>query len=322
MDYIFFWNFVGGAREGKNNYKHLANYGIMKGEKAMTQITFEKFEDLTICNDFMFKKVMANKALCKRFVEAVMQKPIADIIYTETEKTLDTYYDSKGVRLDVIVADEEQTRYNLEMQVRNSIGKTGKTILPKRTRYYQSILDMDMLQKGQNYDELPPLALIFVCAFDFFGEGRYAYTIKSRCVENLELELENDVTILLLNALGSHGKISELVKNFLEYVNTSVCNDEFTRAVDHELTRIKRDKKVRSEYMVLEAKMRDATIEGWISGREVGKAEGIAEGKQQGEKCFAALMNKLYELGRNDDAQRVLNDEVYRAQLMKEFAIQ
>ena len=175
-----------------------------------------KFEDLTISNDFMFKEVMkSNKGLCKRLVGSIMQHDIEDIIYIDTEKTLQPYYDSRGIRLDVILADKNHTRYNLEMQAKNVIGDTGEALLPKRTRYYQSVIDMDMLKKGQDFDELDPLVLIFICTFDLYKEGRYVYTFKSRCLENLELELANDVTVKLVNAKGKQGQVNDLLKNFL-----------------------------------------------------------------------------------------------------------
>lgn len=232
-----------------------------------------KFDNLPISNDFMFKKVMQNKYLCQRLVSAIMQKDIADIIYTETEKTVEPYYDSRGVRLDVIVADERNIRYNLEMQVKNTLGEaTGEPLLPKRTRYYQSIMDMDMLQKGQDFDELNPLVLVFICAFDLFGEGRYVYTFKSRCLENLQLELKNDVTVLLLNAQGTKGNVDTLVKNFLRYVNDFVPTDAFTKEVEAEVVKLRQDKKVRREFMVLSTRLKDE--------RMAGRAEGMLEERQ------------------------------------------
>ena len=46
------------------------------------------------------------------------------------------------------------------------------------------------------------------------------------------------------------------------------------------------------------------------------------EGKQQGIDQGIELMEKLYSLVRNEDAKRVQTDPKYRAQLMKELAIQ
>ena len=242
-----------------------------------------RFEDLQISNDFMFKEVMkSNKGLCKRLVGSIMQQDIEDIVYIDTEKTLQPYYDSRGIRLDVILADDNHTRYNLEMQARNVISKAGVALLPKRTRYYQSVIDMDMLKQGENFDQLNPLVLIFICTFDFYKEGRYVYTFKSRCLENLELELANDVTVKLVNAKGKQGQVNDLLKNFLEYVMTNKPVDDFTKDVERQVWAVKNDKKAREEYMVLQAKIREHEIIAFEAGEAQGHAAGLAEGEAKG----------------------------------------
>ena len=242
-----------------------------------------KFEDLTIQSNFMFKHVMGNKGLCQRFISNVMKCDVVDLEYIETEKELEPYFDSKCVRLDVIVVDRNNNRYNLEMQVRNVIGKETKLpLLPKRARYYQSVMDMDMLQKGQTYDKLSPLVLVFVCAFDLFQEGRYVYTFKSRCLENLDLELANDVTTMFLNANGVAGDVTPQMVNFLEYVKTQVPNDAYTRELEAEVARLKLDKEVRRKYMVLQAELRDTEIVAFEAGEAKGHAAGLAEGHAAG----------------------------------------
>ena len=247
-------------------------------------MTETKFEDLKISNDFMFKEVMkSNKELCKRLVGSIMQQEIEDIVYIDTEKTLQPYYDSRGIRLDVILADENHTRYNLEMQARNVISKAGVALLPKRTRYYQSVIDMDMLKKGQDFDQLNPLVLIFICTFDFYKEGRYVYTFKSRCLENLELELANDVTVKLVNAKGNQGQINDLLKNFLQYVMTNKPVDDFTKDVERQVWAVKNDKKAREEYMVLQAKIREHEIIAFEAGEAKKSRETALEMLKDGE---------------------------------------
>ena len=246
-----------------------------------------KFEDLTIQSNFMFKHVMGNKGLCQRFISNVMQCDVVDLEYIETEKELEPYFDSKCVRLDVIVVDKNNNRYNLEMQVRNVLSKETKlSLLPKRARYYQSVMDMDMLQKGQSYDQLSPLVLVFVCAFDLFNEGRYVYTFKSRCLENLDLELANDVTTMFLNANGVAGDVAPQMVNFLEYVRTQVPNDEYTHELEAEVARLKQDKEVRRKYMVLQAELRDTQILAFEAGEEKGREAGEAKGREAGLKAM------------------------------------
>ena len=106
-----------------------------------------------------------------------------------------------------------------------------------------------------------------------FGEDRYVYTFKSRCLENLQLELKNDVTVLLLNAQGTKGNVDPLVKNFLRYVNDLVPTDAFTQEVETEVVRLRQDKKVRREFMVLSTRLKDERM----AGRAEGRAEGMLE---------------------------------------------
>ena len=68
------------------------------------------------------------------------------------------------------VKDEKQTRYNVEMQVEK------KPALGKRSRYYQSQMDVEMLLTGEDYAGLPNTYVIFICDFDPIGEGKYRYT--------------------------------------------------------------------------------------------------------------------------------------------------
>ena len=119
---------------------------------------------------------------------------------------------------------------------------------------------------GQDFDELDPLVLIFICTFDLFNEGRYVYTFKSRCLENLELELANDVTVKLINAKGKHGEANTLLKNFLQYVMTNEPVDEFTEDIARQIVAVKKDPIVRRDFMVLATRIKDAKREGFAEG--------------------------------------------------------
>ena len=243
-----------------------------------------KFANLTIQSDFIFKKVMSRKRICKHLLEELLQVEIADINYIEAEKTIDPNYTSHGIRLDIIVADDKNTHYNLEMQVKNNKNlNTNTHVLPKRSRYYQALLDFDLLQAGQPYDLLPPTYIVFICIFDFFEKGNYVYTFKKRCLEDLELELPDEATTMLLNTKGSHGDISKDLKSFYDYVNNHIVTTDFTRQIDDEISYLKLDTKVRREYMLMEARLLDERREGIAEGKDIGFAEGKDVGLVEGE---------------------------------------
>ena len=253
-----------------------------------------KFANLTIQSDFICKKVMSRKRICKHLLEELLQIEIADINYLEAEKTLEPEYTSRGIRLDIIVADDKNTHYNLEMQVKNNKNPDTDTyVLPKRSRYYQALLDIDLLQAGQPYDLLPPTFIIFICVFDFFEKGNYVYIFKKRCLENLELELPDEATTMILNTKGTHGDISKDIKSFYDYVNNHIVTTDFTKQIDDEISYLKLDTKVRREFMLMEARLLDERREGIAEGKEIGLAEGEAIGLVKGEAEHKLKVAKL-----------------------------
>ena len=259
----------------------------------------KKFENLTIQSDFIFKKVMSRKRICIHLLEELLQIKIADINYLEAEKSLEPDYTSRGIRLDIIVEDDKNTHYNLEMQVKNNKNPHTKAfVLPKRSRYYQALLDIDLLQQGQEYDLLPPTYVIFICVFDFFEEGNYVYTFKKRCLENLELELPDEATTMLLSTKGTHGNISKDIKSFYDYVNNHIVTTDFTKQIDDEISYLKLDTKVRREFMLMEARLLDERREGIAEGEAIGLAKGEAIGITKGEtNANIATAKRLLSIG-------------------------
>ena len=60
-----------------------------------------------------------------------------------------------GYHLDVYVRDGKGTVYDIEIQVSDT------KELPKRSRYYQSGIDMSILEKGKPYYMLPDVTIIY-----------------------------------------------------------------------------------------------------------------------------------------------------------------
>jgi predicted transposase/invertase (TIGR01784 family) len=84
--------------------------------------------------------------------------------------------------------------FDVEMQT------THKTNLPKRARYYQSIMTVDSLQKGSDYNQLNDSFVIFLCLHDPFGENLPIYSFKNVCAEKSDLELRDGTKIIFFNA--------------------------------------------------------------------------------------------------------------------------
>jgi len=213
-------------------------------KKDTKKMTKEKWEDLTLGNSFIFSKVMLNEELCKKTIQEMLDIPPIDYIeYIDVEKTIDIRIDSKSVRLDVYVKDGKGTFFNLEMQVKDT------KELAQRSRYYQSVIDLDMIDKGQNYDEIADSYVVFICMTDIFQRSLYRYTFENTCQELTDLKLNDGVKKVFLNTKGTIGEISEDAKGFLDYVEGRVSDNIFVQQLEAEVAFVKSNKKWRKEYV-------------------------------------------------------------------------
>ena len=249
------------------------------------------WEDLTIQDDYMFKLIMNIKPICLKLLQGILRMEIKDIHYLETEKSMDARYQGKGIRMDVYVRDDAATVYNIEMQVRMLEG----TSLFKRTRYYQSMIDADLLAAGADYDDLNKTIIIFICPFDPFGEGRHIYTFENICLENTKCKLQDGTTKIFLNTKGTMTDVDGSVKAFLDYVNGIVGEDPLVREMDEMIRRIKRENEERVSYMTFAMKMMEERKEGFREGERQGFTNGLAEGKAEG--VAFSISNMMKNLG-------------------------
>ena len=118
--------------------------------------TNREFQELTIIDNFMFITVMQDPKNSKGFLEMLFGVPI-DRIEVSGETEFNYHPKHRSVRLDVYIKDENNTRYNIEMQA------FRKDSIVKRTRYYHSQIDMNLISTGTKYKDLPDTFVIFIC---------------------------------------------------------------------------------------------------------------------------------------------------------------
>lgn len=225
----------------------------------------KKYEELTIVDDFMFHKVMTtNPDLCKQLLEFILQKKIRKVSFPEGQKVINIRFDSKSVRLDIYLEDDEDTVYNVEMQT------TDTQELPKRARYYQGMIDLNLIEKGESYRKLKKSFVIFLSDFDLFKESQYIYTFENICREIPGLRLEDESYKIFVNASGSKGDIPEELKEFLALMKDETPKEgSFARQIQEQVEKVREHKEWRQEYMTL--LMRDQ------ENREKGRLEGRLE---------------------------------------------
>ncbi len=244
------------------------------------------WDSLTFANNYVFLEVMNNKKRCQYLIEKILHIPIKKILQIVAERrTSSPRISSKSIRLDVYVETLDGTVIDLEMQV---TGK-GSTIyrdkeeekverwLPLRTRYYQSLISMDMLRRGMDYTELRKSYVVFICTFDPYGKGLPVYHFTNRCREDVYLEMGDLTENIFLNAKAADKTEDKELSAFLRYVNSGQIQNEFTQEIDDETKRVRRDTDWRERVVTWEMDLRVLKKE----AREEGKQEGMALAKEE-----------------------------------------
>ena len=151
-----------------------------------------------------------------------------------------------------------------------------KDNLGKRTRYYHSHMDMELLESGAEYDVLPSSYVIFVCDFDPFGREKYCYTFENRCLEDLELGLEDGSRSIFLSTKGKNGnEIPKELRAFLEFVGKDTSSNDM-KIEDSYVKQLQKSIRSIKESREMEHRFQGAWA---VSEFRRGKAEGKAEGK-------------------------------------------
>ena len=126
-----------------------------------------------------------------------------------------------------------------------------KKNLPKRMRYYQGIIDINIIDKGEDYNKLKKSYVIFICDYDEFGMGRHIYTFENTCIQEPALKLNDDTVKIILNTKGTMDDVSDEVKELLHYIGGDKPSSTLTKLLDEEVNNVKSNKKWRREFMTL-----------------------------------------------------------------------
>ena len=246
-------------------------------------------EELTFTDDYMFGYMMRNPEICKGLLERLLQIKIEKLEYPELQKTITPHYENKGVRLDVYVQDSNRV---FDVEVQNILDDD----LPTRTRYYQSMMDIDLLLKGKKYSELKESFIIFVCKDDFYEEGFPCYSFSNLCHEKRTLEFGDKTHKIIFNASAFSQEKDLERKSLLEYIKSKKSTSDFTKMIDLLVEKTKENQNFRGDYMAWGLAEQDAEKRGYNAGIADGVAQGAEQAKIETAKNLIAMHLSLEDI--------------------------
>lgn len=229
---------------------------------------------------------------------------IKEIKYINTEQERNATLDSKSVRFDVYVEDGKRI-FDVEMQMADT------KELPKRTRYYQSIIDIDNLDSGDHYKDMKESFIIFIMKKDIFCAGLPRYTFENVCRENPSIKLNDKTEKIFYNISAYSNAENENVRNILEYFKTGKHTDGLTERMQLLLDKARKNAKWRNAYMTMAAQRNFWEIEAREKGEREGRRKGLKEGRMEG--LVKGAHDKATETAKNLLAMELSSEQISKA---------
>ena len=234
-----------------------------------------KFKKLPFTNNYIFSRIIHNfPELSIPLVKMCTGIDIDEVTIAKEEWSIAPDFDAKSIRLDAYVKSLNR-HIDIEMQT------TRDEAIFKRARYYNDILDVESLSKGEEYSALPDVIIIFICLFDPlppFNALKYEEKIRMYADDKDITDKCSYDSGCVRMYLNTHADISSIkLRALVEYINTEKCTDEFTKELEFGLNAVRSSRKEQERFMTLQYELdryvKDHQDEWYKEGIQEGKTE-------------------------------------------------
>ena len=130
------------------------------------------------CLEYVLQVIMGKQDL--RVIDQIIQKDYKNM-------------QGRSAVMDCVARDSEGKQLDVEIQQDNE----GAS--PKRARYHSGLMDMNTLNPGQDFDELPESYVIFITRDDVLGHGLPIYHISKK-IEEVNESFQDEAHIIYVNS--------------------------------------------------------------------------------------------------------------------------
>ena len=175
-------------------------------------------------DDFLTKCFEGDPKYIQLVLRIVLEMPDLMVVDVRTQVFVENLL-NRSVRLDILATDSTGRKINVEIQ------RSDKGAGRKRARYNSSMMDANLLQKGEKFDELPETYVVFITEHDVIGDGQPLYKIE-RYISGSNKKFEDGSHILYVNgAYRDETPIGKLMHDFSCTAPDDMYYDELAERV-------------------------------------------------------------------------------------------
>ena len=158
-------------------------------------------------DDFLTKCFEGDTECIQLVLRIVLEMPDLIVGDVRTQVFVENLL-NRSVRLDVLATDSTGRRFNIEIQ------RADRGAGRKRARYNSSMMDANLLQKGEDFEQLPETYVVFITEHDVMAKGLPLYQVE-RCILATGEKFEDGAHIIYVNgAYRDETPIGKLMHDF------------------------------------------------------------------------------------------------------------
>ena len=172
----------------------------MADEKIMPEngleVRYERYKGIiknfTLMSDIFMRNVFKQRECLEYVLQVIMEKQDLKVIEQIIQKDYKNLQGRSAI-MDCVARDSEGKQFDVEIQQDNE----GAS--PKRARYHSGLMDMNTLNPGQDFDELPESYVIFITRDDILGYGFPIY-LFDRHIKEADDSFQDEAHIIYVNS--------------------------------------------------------------------------------------------------------------------------
>lgn len=166
-----------------------------------------RIQSLRLLDDDFMNKVFEDKACAEFLLQIILERTDLTVQKVHSQHNLKNLQ-GRSVRLDILATDEAGRVYNIEVQ------RSDKGAGAKRARYNSSLIDANITEPGDNYENLNETYVIFITEHDVLKAGQPIYHID-RMIQETSASFGDGSHILYVNAqIKDNTALSQLMHDF------------------------------------------------------------------------------------------------------------
>ena len=167
----------------------------------------QRLRGLRLLDDDFMQKVFEDKTCTELLLQIILKRADLKVLHVKGQQDIKNLQ-GRSVTLDILAVDTDNKVYNIEIQ------RSDKGAAVKRARYNSSLIDSNVTEPGEKYENLCESYIIFITENDIMKEGLPIYHVDRTVIETGKLFGDEAHIIYVNSQIHDESALGKLMYDF------------------------------------------------------------------------------------------------------------